>query len=221
VASLNPDALPKLRVNRMYADILAEQSRSVGRPALHQLQEARWLIKNVQQRFETILRVSQAIVDRQRHFFEHARSGCGAGAARNRKHARPARVDVSRVTTQKFMFTPRGIFELKYSRESRRTETGACSATAIRRCSSSCCRGGRPKTSFRTARFRDPQPARHLVARRTSQVPGVDADSFGEHEKSSDASGQTRSPDREVQGRLQAHPHDALKHHSPRNDVMV
>src|SRR3989475_5083575 len=68
VASLNPDALPKLRVNRMYADILQSNRSHSGSQLSHQLQEARWLIKNVQQRFETILRVSQAIVDRQRHF---------------------------------------------------------------------------------------------------------------------------------------------------------
>src|SRR6266852_1273996 len=75
VASLNPDALPKLRINRMYADILQNNRSQSGSQLSHQLQEARWLIKNVQQRFETILRVSQAIVDRQRHFFEHGEVG--------------------------------------------------------------------------------------------------------------------------------------------------
>jgi len=58
VASLNPDALPKLRINRMYADILQNNRSHSGSQLSHQLQEARWLIKNVQQRFETILRVS-------------------------------------------------------------------------------------------------------------------------------------------------------------------
>jgi len=71
LAALNPDAMPKLRINRLYADIL-QRNRDAGHQQLAgQLQEARWLIKNVQQRFDTILRVSQAIVDRQRHFFEH------------------------------------------------------------------------------------------------------------------------------------------------------
>src|SRR5262249_49290668 len=60
LASLNPDALPKLRINRMYADILQNNRGQSGGQLSHQLQEARWLIKNVQQRFETILPVSQA-----------------------------------------------------------------------------------------------------------------------------------------------------------------
>src|SRR6185369_16118163 len=68
-ASLNPEAMPKLRINRLYAE-LAAAARS-GNSLFSQLQEARWLIKNVQQRFDTILRVSQSIVERQRHFLEH------------------------------------------------------------------------------------------------------------------------------------------------------
>jgi hypothetical protein len=71
IASLNPDAMPKLRVNRVYADILSRHRENGGSQLASQLQEARWLIKNVQQRFDTILRVSQAIIDRQKHFFEH------------------------------------------------------------------------------------------------------------------------------------------------------
>ena len=70
----------------MYADILQNNRGQSGGQLSHQLQEARWLIKNVQQRFETILRVSQAIVDRQRHFFEHGEVGdAAAGAARDRR----------------------------------------------------------------------------------------------------------------------------------------
>ena len=134
VASLNPDALPKLRINRMYADIL-QNNRQSGGQLSHQLQEARWLIKNVQQRFETILRVSQAIVDRQRHFFEHGEVGMRPLVLREIANTLGLHEStVSRVTTQKFMFTPRGIFELKYFFGSHvATETGgACSATAIR-----------------------------------------------------------------------------------------
>ncbi len=135
VASLNPDALPKLRVNRMYADILQGNRSHSGSQLSHQLQEARWLIKNVQQRFETILRVSQAIVDRQRHFFEHGEVGMRPLVLREIANTLGLHEStVSRVTTQKFMFTPRGIFELKYFFGSHvATETGgACSATAIR-----------------------------------------------------------------------------------------
>src|SRR5713101_2063516 len=135
VASLNPDALPKLRINSMYANILQSNRSQSGSQLSHQLQEARWLIKNVQQRFETILRVSQAIVDRQRHFFEHGEVGMRPLVLREIANTLGLHEStVSRVTTQKFMFTPRGIFELKYFFGSHvATETGgACSATAIR-----------------------------------------------------------------------------------------
>jgi RNA polymerase sigma-54 factor len=135
VASLNPDALPKLRINSMYANILQNNRSQSGGQLSHQLQEARWLIKNVQQRFETILRVSQAIVDRQRHFFEHGEVGMRPLVLREIANTLGLHEStVSRVTTQKFMFTPRGIFELKYFFGSHvATETGgACSATAIR-----------------------------------------------------------------------------------------
>jgi len=135
VASLNPDAMPKLRINRMYADILQNSRGQSNGQLSHQLQEARWLIKNVQQRFETILRVSQAIVDRQRHFFEHGEVAMRPLVLREIADTLGLHEStVSRVTTQKFMFTPRGIFELKYFFGSHvSTEAGgACSATAIR-----------------------------------------------------------------------------------------
>jgi len=134
VASLNPDAVPKLSINRMYADIL-QNNRGAGGPMSSQLQEARWLIKNVQQRFETILRVSQAIVDRQRHFFEHGEVAMRPLVLREIADTLGLHEStISRVTTQKFMLTPRGIFELKYFFGSHvSTDTGgACSATAIR-----------------------------------------------------------------------------------------
>jgi len=135
LAALNPDAMPKLRVNRMYADIL-HRNRDAGFQRLAgQLQEAKWLIKNVQQRFDTILRVSQAIIDRQRHFFEHGEVAMRPLVLREIAEILDLHEStVSRVTTQKFMLTPRGIFELKYFFGSHvATETGgACSATAIR-----------------------------------------------------------------------------------------
>ncbi len=134
-AALNPDAMPRLRINRLYADIL-QRNRDAGHQQLtSQLQEARWLIKNVQQRFDTILRVSQAIVDRQRHFFEHGEVAMRPLVLREIADTLSLHEStVSRVTTQKFMFTPRGIFELKYFFGSHvTTETGgAASSTAIR-----------------------------------------------------------------------------------------
>ncbi|HZP91966.1 MAG TPA: RNA polymerase factor sigma-54 [Burkholderiales bacterium] len=135
VASLNAEAMPKLRVNRLYADILHRNRDASFQQLAGQLQEAKWLIKNVQQRFDTILRVSQAIVDRQRHFFEHGEVAMRPLVLREIADTLGLHEStVSRVTTQKFMLTPRGIFELKYFFGSHvTTETGgACSATAIR-----------------------------------------------------------------------------------------
>jgi RNA polymerase sigma-54 factor len=89
----------------------------------------------VQQRFDTIQRVSQAIVDRQRHFFDHGEVAMRPLVLREIADALGLHEStVSRVTTQKFMATPRGIFELKYFFGSHvATDTGgACSATAIR-----------------------------------------------------------------------------------------
>jgi RNA polymerase sigma-54 factor len=135
IAALNPDAMPKLRINRLYADILARNRNSGSQQLASQLQEAKWLIKNVQQRFDTILRVAQAIVDRQRHFFDHGEVAMRPLVLREIAEALDLHEStISRVTTQKFMHTPRGIFELKYFFGSYvTTETGgAASSTAIR-----------------------------------------------------------------------------------------
>jgi len=135
VATLNPDAMPKLRINRMYAQILQDKQHASGSRLSGQLQEARWLIKNVQQRFDTILRVAQAIVERQRHFFDHGEMAMRPLVLREIAAALDLHEStVSRVTTQKFMATPRGILEMKYFFGSHVvTEAGgACSATAVR-----------------------------------------------------------------------------------------
>ncbi len=132
--SLNVEAMPKLRVNRLYAEILS-RGQNGAQQMSGQLQEAKWLIKNVQQRFDTILRVSQAIVERQRNFLEH-----GAIAMRPLVLREIADVlelhesTVSRVTTNKFMRTPRGIFELKFFFGSHVSTDagGSASSTAIR-----------------------------------------------------------------------------------------
>ncbi|MDD5387910.1 MAG: RNA polymerase factor sigma-54 [Gallionellaceae bacterium] len=134
MVSLNASAMPKLRINEMYAGIL-RNNREGGASLSTQLQEARWLIKNVQQRFETILKVSQAIVDRQRMFFEH-----GEVAMRPLTLKEIAETvelhesTISRVTTQKFMMTPRGLYEFKYFFGSSLAteEGGAASSTAMR-----------------------------------------------------------------------------------------
>jgi RNA polymerase sigma-54 factor len=134
-AALNRDAMPRLRINKMYADILQASRENGGKHLSGQLQEARWLIKNVQQRFDTILRVTQAIVDRQKNFFEHGEVAMRPLVLREIAEAVGLHEStISRVTTQKYMLTPRGIFELKYFFGSHvSTDTGgACSATAIR-----------------------------------------------------------------------------------------
>ena len=135
LATLNRDAMPRLRVNKLYADILQASRENGGKHLAGQLQEARWLIKNVQQRFDTILRVTQSIVDRQKNFFEHGEVAMRPLVLREIAEAVGLHEStISRVTTQKYMLTPRGIFELKYFFGSHvSTDTGgACSATAIR-----------------------------------------------------------------------------------------
>lgn len=133
-ASLNPAAVPKIRVHAMYADIV-QHHRETGSPLASQLQEAKWLVKNVQQRFETILRVAQAIVERQYRFFEHGEVAMRPLVLRDIAETLELHEStISRVTTQKYMHTPRGVFELKYFFGSHvDTETGGeCSAIAIR-----------------------------------------------------------------------------------------
>jgi RNA polymerase sigma-54 factor len=135
LAALNPDAMPRLRINRLYAEIL-QRNRNAGSQQLSsQLQEAKWLIKNVQQRFDTILRVAQAIVDRQRQFLEHGEVAMRPLVLREIADTLELHEStISRVTTQKYMHTPRGIFELKYFFGSHVTTEagGAASSTAIR-----------------------------------------------------------------------------------------
>lgn len=131
--TLNPDVMPRLRVNSLYASLL-KQGKSESQMGA-QLQEAKWLIKNMRQRFDTILRVAEAIVERQRNFFSH-----GAVAMRPlvlREIADTLGLHestISRVTTQKYMLTPHGMFELKYFFGSHvATEAGGeASSTAIR-----------------------------------------------------------------------------------------
>jgi RNA polymerase sigma-54 factor len=135
VASLNEAAMPKLRLNRIYADILTRNRESSNQQLAAQLQEAKWLIRNVQQRFDTILRVAKAIVERQRRFFEHGEVAMRPMVLREIADMLSLHEStISRVTTQKYMLTPRGTFELKYFFGSHvATDTGgAASATAIR-----------------------------------------------------------------------------------------
>ena len=137
IVSLNRDAMPRLRINRLYADILNRHRGGTGSSTglATQLQEAKWLIKNVQQRFDTILRVSQAIVDRQRAFFDHGEVAMRPLTLREiAETVKLHESTISRVTTQKYLASPRGVYELKYFFGSHvATDTGgAASSTAIR-----------------------------------------------------------------------------------------
>jgi RNA polymerase sigma-54 factor len=135
IATLNDGVIPKLRINQVYADILKRNRESSNQYLQTQMQEAKWMIKNIQQRFSTILRVSQAIVDRQRNFFEHGEVAMRPLVLREiADELELHESTISRVTTHKYMLTPRGVFELKYFFGSHvATDAGgSASATAIR-----------------------------------------------------------------------------------------
>ena len=135
IASLNDGVIPKLKINQLYASILKRNRDSSSQYLQSQMQEAKWMIKNIQQRFSTILRVSQAIVDRQRNFLEYGEVAMRPLVLREiADELELHESTISRVTTSKYMLTPRGIFELKYFfGSSVATDTGGtCSATAIR-----------------------------------------------------------------------------------------
>jgi len=134
-ARLNAEAMPKLRVNSMYANILQQRDDGNASQLSVQLQEAKWLIKNLQQRFETIQRVAQAIVERQEKFFEHGEIGMRPLVLREiAEELELHESTISRSTTQKFMLTPRGIYEFKHFFGcGLATESGGtCSSAAIR-----------------------------------------------------------------------------------------
>jgi RNA polymerase sigma-54 factor len=132
---LNPDVMPRLRVHDVYAGAL-KAHKGEGHQALQQrLQEARWFIKNIQQRFDTILRVSGAIVERQKNFFVHGELAMRPLVLREIADELGLHEStISRVTTAKYMATPYGTFELKYFFGSALgTETGGnASSTAVR-----------------------------------------------------------------------------------------
>ncbi len=134
-AMLNPDVVPRIRLNRMYADLFRSHRDSRHSDLAAQLQEARWTVRNVEQRFSTILRVGRAIAQRQRNFLEY-----GELAMKPLSLSEIAdelglhESTVSRVTNNKYMATPLGVFELKFffPRALATSNGGACSTTAIR-----------------------------------------------------------------------------------------
>jgi len=132
---LNPDVMPRLRVQDVYANAMRGARGEPSHGMQHRLQEARWFIKNIQQRFDTILRVAGAIVERQRSFFMHGELAMRPLVLREIADELGLHEStISRVTTAKYMATPFGTFELKYFFGSALgTETGGnASSTAVR-----------------------------------------------------------------------------------------
>ena len=135
--ALNPDVMPRLRINDLYAQAIrgARGGVNAGTPLGARLQEARWFVKNIQQRFDTIQRVSQAIVERQKNFFTHGAIAMKPLVLREIADELGLHEStISRVTTAKYMATPMGTYELKYFfGSSLSTEAGGnASSTAVR-----------------------------------------------------------------------------------------
>jgi RNA polymerase sigma-54 factor len=133
---LNPDTAPKLRVNAGYAALVRRADTSADNTYLrNHLQEARWFIKSLQSRNETLLKVAACIVEHQRAFLEHGPEAMKPMVLRDiADEVGMHESTISRVTTQKYMHTPRGILELKYFFSSHVSTTGGgeASSTAIR-----------------------------------------------------------------------------------------
>ena len=135
VVRLNPDVMPRLRVNDLYANALRGGKGESHQALSQRLQEARWFIKNIQQRFDTILRVASAIVERQKAFFVHGELAMQPLVLREiADEIGMHESTISRVTSGKYMATPWGTFELKYFFGSALgTEAGGnASSTAVR-----------------------------------------------------------------------------------------
>lgn len=133
---LNPDISPKLRVNDEYASLVKRADNSADNTYIKDhLQEARWFIKSLQSRNDTLLKVARKIVEYQYDFFEQGEEGMKPLVLHDIAEAVGMHEStISRATTQKYMHTPRGLFELKYFFSSHVSTTtgGECSSTAIR-----------------------------------------------------------------------------------------
>lgn len=134
--SLNPEVAPHLRVHPYYSTLVKRGDKSADNQYIReQLQEARWFIKSIQSRNSTILRVAEAIVDKQQAFFEQGEEAMKPMVLRDiAEELEMHESTISRVTTSKYMLTPRGMFEFKYffSSQLNTSDGGNASATAIR-----------------------------------------------------------------------------------------
>jgi len=135
VVTVNPAVLPRARIHRMYAELFAQSAGASRSPLAQQLQEARWLIRNAQQRFETIQRVAECIVAHQKPFFQYGEIALKPLVLRDvAEELGLHESTISRATGNKYMATPRGIFEFKhfFPRELGTESGGTCSAAAVR-----------------------------------------------------------------------------------------
>ena len=134
-ATLNPAVVPRVRINQVYAELFQRHRCSQHAELAAHLQEARWTLRNVEQRFVTILSVAQAIIRRQKRFFELGPMAMKPlGLKEIAQETGMHESTVSRVTNNKFMSTPLGVYELKYffSRAMTSTSGNSYSGTAIR-----------------------------------------------------------------------------------------
>ncbi len=133
---LNPDIAPRIRINNDYASLVKRADNSVDNAYMRDsLQEARWFLKSLQSRNETLMKVATRIVEHQRGFLEYGEEAMKPLVLHDIAEAVEMHEStISRVTTQKYMHTPRGIFELKYffSSHVSTASGGECSSTAIR-----------------------------------------------------------------------------------------
>ena len=134
--SLNPEASPKIKINTIYENHLKNAGRGKDTSYMrNSLQEARWFLKSLQSRSDTLQRVGNAIVKRQRLFLDYGDEGMKPMILRDiAEELEMHESTISRVTTNKYMHTPRGVFEFKFFFSSHVTtaDGGECSATAIR-----------------------------------------------------------------------------------------
>lgn len=133
---INPDNSPRLKINSTYANLVKRGDNSEQNNYLRDhLQEARWFIKSLQSRNDTLLKVANSIVERQQGFLEYGDEAMKPMVLRDiAEELEMHESTISRVTTQKYMHTPAGIFEFKYFFSSHvgTADGGECSATAIR-----------------------------------------------------------------------------------------
>ena len=133
---LNPETAPKIRINSSYASLVKRADTSSDNNFLRDnLQEARWFLKSLQSRNETLMKVATRIVEHQKGFLEYGDEAMKPLVLHDIAEAVSMHEStISRVTTQKYMYTPRGIFELKYFFSSHVSTKGGgeCSSTAIR-----------------------------------------------------------------------------------------